>query len=220
MQSLILCQAVLACFSLFGRLWYFSVPSFVAQVILWFYSFFPMTYLRVAGAGVLAVSFICCSFVLIVSFTRASRFVFYPIKEDFNFFIECFLQIPLQALQVCVCVLEGRFLLKGVARQQTNITKQAVYIMFFHDFAYTAALSYKGWVLVPFSFTQFFTHTILYKMNKSNERLFRRLFYALMIQHLLIGIIYWDDMYVRALSFINLVATAMYLMESLETSRQ
>ena len=108
MRTLSVVQLVLLCVSIsFGTsrenfipLWQICLPSFVTQVALVYYSFFKFKTLRVVCMGFMGISLLCSVFLALVSFLRFSRFVFFPVKEDILFALECLARFPLEFLQL------------------------------------------------------------------------------------------------------------------------
>jgi len=220
MRSFILIQTFLLCLSTFGKLSAYTVPGFFAQYALWLYSFFSYRELRVLSAVLLAVSALLTGFLLIVSGVRLFRFLFFPIKEDFQFALECALRLPLHGAQALLILFQGRHLIKG--RDEFSgpaLFQKCVYILFVHDFAYAAVLASESTGLAALALTQFVTHAMLLRFRVKYLVVFRVIFGALLLQHVAVMWALWDSEFVRVFTAVNFVATSMYMVISMRIER-
>lgn len=228
MRTFVCIQLFLLCVSVsfgveredFLPLWMFAFPCLLAQFSLWFYSFFKFRWLWYVSVGLLSLAFFSAAVLFLVVFVRSWRFFFFPLKEEFDFALECFARIPLTGLQLGVMTLQTEELrTPGTADYIRVLYANMIFGLFFHDFAYAFVLgSYGGWYVL-LGFTQFVTHVAMGFLVRGVEKPvvypFMVLWTALLAQHVLTSIwLYGTSWYtvVLGMNVVYSVSLLMYLM--------
>lgn len=223
MRTLSVVQLILLCVSIsFGTsrenfipLWQICLPSFVTQVALIYYSFFKFKTLRVVCMGFMGISLLCSVFLALVSFLRFSRFVFFPVKEDILFALECLARFPLEFLQLVVLALQFTEIRKlpEPATFLEHLYLDATFIFFVQDFVYGVFLAYYGELYWILGFTHFGVHVAqiaLYKVDAYKLVIFMGLWGFLAVQHAWTLVLFYDDQFVRGFVGVYLLLLALY----------
>ena len=202
----------------FLPLWTLTLPSLGAQTCLWFFTFFNFRFLWYGSIGLLSVSFVAAAFVLMLTFVRTWRYFYFPVKEDLDFALECLVRIPLQGLQLGVMLLQASNLRDPLRppRFIRVLFGNMVIGLFFHDFLYAWVLGvYGGWYAF-FGFTHFLMHvamaTIVTNLVPATVTIFMFVWVALLVQHVWISILLFDDAFVLGMNAVYIVALILYLM--------
>lgn len=231
MKTVILLQFILVCIALtYADWWEYHVAGMVAQLLLWFYALFPFRMLRIAGTVALGLAVLSSSMLLLISFVRAWRYFFFPVKEQLKTSLECMANIPLVVAQIAFMFIQSKSLLE--IKQPVylqNLYKNTVYIMFFHDFVYAWALAPFGGIYIIFSFTHFVVHTLMFAQDVEiapfggippwtvkwwNLVGFRILWLYLIGQHAYVISQLYEYTIVLGLSSVYIVCLLMYLVNS------
>lgn len=179
MRTLCVVQFLLLCLSIsFGvsredilPLWRVCLPSLVTQTLLFYYSFFKFRTLRAVCMCLMGISLLCSSFLFLVAFVRLWRFVFFPIKEDFTFALECLARLPLEGIQLVALFLQFTEIRKPTdpPRFLEHLFLDAAFIFFVQDFVYGVFLAYYGELYWFLGFTHFGVHLAQIALNKADE---------------------------------------------------
>lgn len=202
----------------------------VAQLVLWFYALFPFRALRVAGTVMLGLAVLSSSMLLLISFVRAWRYFFFPVKEQLKTSLRCLANIPLVTAQIAFMFIQSKSLLEvKAAVYMKNLYKNTVYIMFFHDFVYAWALAPFGGVYIVFAFTHFVVHTLMLAQDVEmapfdgipswtvkwwNLMGFRLLWLYLIGQHVYVITQLYEYTIVLGMTCVYIVSLLMYLVNS------
>lgn len=231
MKTVILLQFILICITLsYGDWWEYHMANAVAQLVLWFYALFPFRALRVAGTVMLGLAVLSSSMLLLISFVRAWRYFFFPVKEQLKTSLECLANIPLVVAQIAFMFIQSKSLLEvKAAVYMKNLYKNTVYIMFFHDFVYAWALAPFGGVYIVFAFTHFVVHTLMLAQDVEmapfdgipswtvkwwNLMGFRILWLYLIGQHVYVITQLYEYTIVLGMTGVYIVSLLMYLVNS------
>jgi hypothetical protein len=165
--------------------------------------------------GFMGISLLCSVFLFLLSFLRFWRFVFFPIKEDFLFALECFGRIPLELLQLIVLFLQFTEIRKKAERVTflKHLYMDATLIFFVQDFVYGVFLAYYGELYWALGFSHFAVHVMqaaLYKVDEYKLVIFMSLWGALAVQHVWTLVLFYDDQFVRGFNGVYLLLLALY----------
>lgn len=229
MRTFVCIQLFLLCVSVsfgveradFIPLWMFAFPCLLAQFSLWFFSFFKFRWLWYVSVGSLCLAFFSAALLFMIVFVRTWRFFFFPLKEEFDFALECFLRIPLQGLQLGVMTLQTEELRAKLSpvRYIRVLYGNMIFVLFFHDFLYAFVLgSYGGWYVL-LGFTHFMAHVLMGFLVRGVEKPmiypFMILWTALLLQHVITSIsLYGTSLYtlVLGMNVVYVVSLLMYLL--------
>ena len=189
MKTFVLIQVIFAsiCYSL-GSLYAYHLPNIGAQVVMFVYNVFPFEQLRLASTAILACAAVSSFFVFVIAFVRAWRYLFFPSKEHFGFFMQCVGLIPLVVVQLVFYLYQYRQLsTKKKAKYEPALFMNAIYIMFVHDFIYSALFLYGSGLDIFFGYSQFIVHSAMMIISVDNAKqlvkYFCLLWAALIVQH-------------------------------------
>ena len=222
MKTIILIHFILSCIILsYSTLIPYVLAGVVAQLFLWFYSFFPFKSLRIASTVFSSLALLSHGLLLLISTVRAWRYFFFPVKEQLAFSLECIGNIPLVVAQIVFLLQQMKVLLEEKpVRFLKNLYRNTLYIMFFHDFAYAWILAPYGGVYIFFAFTHFVVHTLMLSIDKQvtlppfRLNAFRVLWSYLCGQHIYVMYQLWEYRIVLGFTGVYLVVCAMYLINS------
>lgn len=197
-----------------------------AQTALWFYDLFPFRGVRVAAVGLLGISVLTLSMLLIICVVRSWRYFYFPVKEQLTFTLECLATVPFVTAQLAFAFLQSKSLVPRREPQYMKyLYRNTIYILFFHDFVYAWALGPFGGMYSVFAFTQFIVHTLMLALDtatnppRSQQWLFRAMWLGLLAQHVYTITNLFEYTIVRGLTYVYIVAVVMYLANSYLQSR-
>lgn len=229
MKTFVLIQIFLSVLSFsLGSLYAYHLPNLGAQVILFVYNVFPYERLRQVSGLALGIAAVSSGFCTIIAFIRAWRYIFFPVKEHLNFFLQCLGLLPLLVIQIVFYLYQYRQLsVKREVRYQKNLFSSAVYFMFIHDFIYAALFIYSASSLYTiFGYTQFVVHSAMMIINEDNVRSVAKFFSivwaALLVQHVFVLTQYFaaiepfDSSFVLVLTSVYIVADILYVLNAVE----
>jgi len=216
MKTFVVIQLIFAsiCFSL-GSLYAYHIPNIGAQVIMLIFNVFPFEQVRLLGLGTLGLASVSTFFVGMISFIRAWRYIFFPSKEHFQFFLQCVGLIPLVVVQLVFYLYQYRQLNeKKKPIYEPKLFMNAIYIMFLHDFIYSALFLYGSGFQVFMGYTQFIVHSAMMILNRDNEKELVK-FYCIVWTGLLVQHIFTLTQFFADKSIYNtwlvLVFTSVYI---------
>ena len=225
MKTFVFIQIVLAVLSFsLGSLYAYHLPNLGAQIILFVWNVFPYERLRQVCALALGLAAVSSGFCTIITFVRAWRYIFFPVKEHLNFFLQCLGLLPLLLIQIIFYLFQYRQLSeKRQVRYQPRLFSAAIYFMFIHDFIYAALFIYSASSLYTiFGYTQFVVHSAMLIINENNVRSVAKFFSlawaALIVQHVFVlsqyfaGIEPFDSSFVLIFTGVYIVANVLYLL--------
>ena len=233
MKTVILLQFILTCVALsYGDWWAYHLANASAQIVLWVYALFPFRFLRIVSTVVLGIAVLSSSLLLVISFVRAWRYFFFPVKEQLKTSLECLANIPLLVAMIAFMFIQSKSLLElKTAKYLKELYRNTVYIMFFHDFVYAWALAPFGGIYIVFAFTHFVVHTIMlaqdtepvvsfrwniasWSVQQWNIVGFRVLWLYLMGQHAYVISQLYEYTIVRGLTSVYIMTLCTYLVNS------
>lgn len=223
MRTLSVVHLILLCVSIsFGTsrenflpLWQICLPSFMTQVVLMYYSFFKFKTLRVVCMGFMGISLLCSSFLFFLAFTRFWRFVFFPLKEDFVFALECLARLPLESIQLVTLYLQFTEIRKlpSPVKFNPHLFLDATFIFFVQDFVYGVFLAYYGELYWILGFTHFGVHlaqVVLKKVDGFKLVIFMGLWGFLTVQHVWTLFLFYDDSFIRGFNAVYIFILLLY----------
>lgn len=200
----------------FAPLWAFNIPSVVAQACLLYYAFFRFKRVLLVCYGALGASMICSVFLLFLTFVRTWRFIFFPIKEDLLFVLECVARFFLELIYFFFLVLQVSKIKIGEVKYDDQLFLSASIVLFFHDFAYAVPIAMQGEMYTWMGWTHFGVHVVmgavcgLTDMNGGYMMLFVLLWTALLAQHVFTTIMFIDDVFVLGFNAVYFFALLLY----------
>jgi hypothetical protein len=229
MKTFVLIQIVFAVISFsLGSLYAYHLPNLAAQVVLFIYNVFPYERLQQVSGLALGIAAVSSGFCTIIAFIRAWRYIFFPVKEHLNFFLQCCGLLPLLIIQLVFYLYQYRDLSKKRQVQyQRNLFSSAIYFLFIHDFIYAALFTYSASSLYKiFGYTQFITHSAMMIISEENVRFVAKFFSlvwaVLLVQHVFVLTQYFgeiepfDTSFVLVLTGVYIVADVLYLLNAYE----
>lgn len=226
MRTICAVQIIFLCLSVsfgmerenFVPLWYICLPSFLAQAALLYYSFFKFSTWRYVCLGLMAVSLLCSFFLFFLCFVRFWRFVFFPIKEDFMFALECLARIPIQGIQLVALGLQFTEIrnLPQAVRSIKTLYVDAMFFFFVQDFVYSVFLSFlsEGAIYTFMGVSHFAVHVAQFSLqhpDKPKLVIFTLLWLGLIGQHTLTLIWFYDNEYIVGFNSAYLLILVIYL---------
>lgn len=211
-----------------GNLYFYHLPNIGAQAILFVFNVFPYERLRQVCGLALGAAAVSSGFCTIIAFVRAWRYIFFPVKEHLNFFLQCVCLLPLLVIQLVFYLYQYRQLSeKRRVRYQPGLFSAAIYFMFIHDFIYAALFIYTSSSLYTmFGYTQFIVHSAMLIINEENVRSVTKFFSiawaALLVQHVFVLSQYFGKIdpfqsdFVLVLTSVYIVADVLYLLNVFE----
>lgn len=228
MKTFVFIQIVLAVLSFsLGSLYAYHLPNLGAQVLLFVWNVFPYERLRQVCGLTLGIAAVASGFCTIIAFVRAWRYIFFPVKEHLNFFLQCCGLLPLLVIQIVFYLYQYRQLSeKRQVKYQPNLFSNAIYFLFIHDFIYAVLFIYSGTWYVVFGYTQFVVHSAMLIINESNVRSVAKFFSiawaALIVQHVFVlsqyfaGIEPFDSSFVLVFTGVYIIADVLYLLNAFQ----
>ncbi len=223
MRTLCVVQLLVLCLSIsFGTtreddllLWQICLPSFVTQAVLFYYSFFKFRTLRLVCMGLMGVSLLCSVFLFFLAFTRFWRFLFFPLKEDLLFALECLARIPLEGVQLVALFLQLTEIRKlpEPPRFNEHLFLDATFIFFVQDFVYGVFLAFYGEIYWILGFTHFGVHLAQIALKKADGFklvIFVGLWGALAFQHVYTLLMFYDDSFIRGFNAVYIMILLLY----------
>lgn len=225
MQTFVFINITLAVLSFsLGSLYAYHLPNIGAQVLLFVWNVFPYERLRQVCGLALGIAAVSSGFCTIIAFVRAWRYIFFPVKEHLNFFLQCVGLLPLLIIQIVFYLYQYRQLSeKRRVKYQPGLFSAAIYFMFIHDFIYAALFIYSASSLYTiFGYTQFIVHSAMLIINEDNVRSVAKYFSlawaALLVQHVFVLTQYFaaiepfDSSFVLVFTGVYIVADVLYLL--------
>jgi len=229
MKTFVFINIVLAVLSFsLGSLYAYHLPNLAAQVILFIWNVFPYERLRQASGLLLGVAAVSSGFCTIIAFVRAWRYIFFPVKEHFNFFLQCCGLLPLLIIQLVFYLYQYRGLsTTRKVQYQRGLFSSAIYFLFIHDFIYAALFIYSASSFYKiFGYTQFVVHSAMMIINEENVRFVAKFFSfawaALLVQHVFVLTQYFasidpfNSSFVLVLTAVYIVADVLYLLNAFQ----
>jgi len=211
-----------------GSLYPYHLPNLGAQVLLFIYNVFPYQRLKQVAGLALGVAALSSGFCSLIAFIRAWRYIFFPVKENLSFFLQCLGLLPLLVIQLVFYLYQYRALSqKRRVRYQPGLFSSAIYFLFVHDFVYASLFVYSASSFYAvFGYTQFICHSAMMVINNDNVRtvtkFFSLIWAALLVQHgftlsqYFAGIAPFDSDFVLVLTGVYVVADVLYLLNAYE----
>jgi len=226
MFTFVLIQLIFAAISFsLGSLSSYHIPNIGAQVFVFIFNVFPFDKARLAGLVGIGIAALSSGFCFIIAFIRAWRYIFFPTKEHLSFFLQCLGLIPCLVIQLVFYLYQYRQLSqKKRPRYIPSLYMNAVYIMFVHDFIYSALFIYTGTWYVSFGYTQFVVHSAMTIIGNENARTVVKyyclLWAALLVQHFFTIVQFFADeepfntWFVLIFSSVYIVADILYILNA------
>lgn len=211
-----------------GSLYAYHLPNLGAQVLLFIYNVFPYERLKQVAGLALGVAALSSGFCTLIAFIRAWRYIFFPVKENLSFFLQCLGLLPLLIVQLVFYLYQYRALsTTRRVRYQPGLFSSAIYFLFVHDFVYASLFIYSGSSFYTvFGYTQFITHSAMMIITGRNvhtvAKFFSIVWAALLVQHgftlsqYFAGIAPFDSDFVLVLTGVYVVADVLYLLNAYE----
>lgn len=204
------------------------------------YSAIPTETVRVLAIPALGVAALSSVFVFFLSFVRFWRYLFFPNKENFLFFGECIAHFLLVIPQLVFYLYQARQLAypdvtfvkddgetikvpNSGPKYRYSLYKNAVYVLFFHDFLYSTFFYNLDRWYAFIGYTQFITHSLMAFMpnDKPYVGLFSIVWTGLFVQHILLIIATFTDEALsdsknslRLLTGVYIVSVIIYLLNA------
>ena len=211
-----------------GTLYLYHLPNLAAQLLLFIYNVFPYERLKQVAGLALGVAALSSGFCTLIAFIRAWRYIFFPVKENLSFFLQCLGLLPLLVIQIVFYLYQYRALSqKRRVRYQPGLFSSAIYFLFVHDFVYASLFVYSASsIYTVFGYTQFICHSAMMVITGDNVRtvtkFFALIWAALLVQHgftlsqYFAGIAPFDSDFVLVLTGVYIVADVLYLLNAYE----
>jgi len=225
MQTFVFINITLAVLSFsLGSLYAYHLPNLAAQVILFIYNVFPYERLRQVSGLALGLATVSSGFCTIIAFVRAWRYIFFPVKENFSFFLQCCGLLPLLVIQLVFFLYQYRALSeKRKLEYQPGLFSSAIYFLFIHDFIYAALFIYSASSFYKiFGYSQFVVHSCMMIITEDNVRSVAKFFSlawaALLVQHVFVLTQYFASIepfntsFVLVLTGVYVIANVLYLL--------
>ena len=224
MKTFVVIQLIFASISFsFGSLYEYHVPNIGAQLIMMIFNVFPFEQVRLLGLGTLALASVSTFFVGMISFIRAWRYIFFPSKEHFQFFLQCVGLIPLVVVQLVFYLYQYHQLVqKKKPKYEPKLFMNAIYIMFLHDFIYSALFLSGNGLQIFMGYSQFIVHSAMMILNRENEKQLVKfyciLWTGLLVQHIFTLTQFFADTsmyntwFVFVFTSVYIVANVLYLL--------
>ena len=167
-------------------------------------------------------------FCTLIAFIRAWRYIFFPVKENFSFFLQCCGLLPLLIIQLVFYLYQYRALSSTHrVRYQPGLFSSAIYFLFIHDFIYAGLFLYSASSFyTTFGYTQFVVHSAMMVINNENVRSVTKFFSivwaALLVQHVFVLSQYFANVepfnsdFVLILTGVYVIANLLYLLNAYE----
>lgn len=212
-----------------GSLYPYHLPNLGAQVILFIWNVFPYERLKQVSGLALGVAALSSGFCLLIAFIRAWRYIFFPVKENFSFFLQCCGLLPLLVIQIIFYLYQYRGLsTKRQLKYQPGLYSSAIYFLFVHDFIYAGLFIYNASSFYTiFGYTQFIVHSAMMVINNGTNirtviKFFSLVWAALLVQHGFVlsqyfaGVEPFDSSYILVLTSVYIVADILYLINAVQ----
>tara|TARA_B110000858_G_scaffold72322_1_gene83998 strand:+ start:91 stop:798 length:708 start_codon:yes stop_codon:yes gene_type:complete len=211
-----------------GSLYPYHLPNLLAQILLFIWNVFPYERLKQVSGLALGVAAVSSGFCALIAFIRAWRYIFFPVKENLSFFLQCVALIPLLVIQLVFYLYQYRTLSAPRRLQyQTGLFSSAIYFLFIHDFLYASLFIYNASSFyVFFGYSQFVVHSAMMIINNQNARTVTKFFSlvwaALLVQHGFVlsqyfaGTPPFDSDFVLVLTGVYIVADVLYLLNAVQ----
>lgn len=211
-----------------GSLYPYHLANLGAQIIFFIWSVFPYERLKQVAGLTLGVAAVSSGFCTLIAFIRAWRYVFFPVKENFSFFLQCCGLLPLLVVQLVFYLYQYRALTTNRRVQyQRGLFSSAIYFLFIHDFVYASLFIYTASSFYKiFGYTQFICHSAMMIINNDNvhtvAKFFSIVWAALLVQHgftlsqYFAGVEPFDSSFVLVLTGVYIVANILYLLNAFQ----
>jgi len=229
MKTFVLIQIFFAVLSFsLGSLYPYHLPNLGAQILLFIFNVFPYKILKQVSGLALGVAAVSSGFCTLIAFIRAWRYIFFPVKENFSFFLQCCGLLPLLIIQLVFYLYQYRALSSTHrVRYQPGLFSSAIYFLFIHDFIYAGLFLYSASSFyTTFGYTQFVVHSAMMVINNENVRSVTKFFSivwaALLVQHVFVLSQYFANVepfnsdFVLILTGVYVIANLLYLLNAYE----
>lgn len=209
----------------------YHYANLVAQVFMLVFNLVPVNIARLLAVLTLGTGAVSSFFCWFLSFVRFWRYLFFPTRQNFSFFLECVFNFILITVQFVFFLYQANQLTtprrKMNLKYNHSMVKYAVTILFFHDFFYGALFYNIGTWFEFFGVTQFIVHTLMFFVPKPSENVriftgFVILWGALLAQHIVTVVFTFTNsslsgdvgLIIRWLAGVYIVTDVVYLLNS------
>ena len=144
--------------------------------------------------------------------------MFFPLKEDFVFALECLARIPLEGVQLVALFLQLTEIRKLPEPPKFNehLFLDATFIFFVQDFVYDVFIAYYGelywfWVLV---ISACILRRLLEKADGFKLVIFMGLWGTLLAQHVYTLLLFYDDSFIRGFNAVYMLILLLYFVNT------